>query len=38
VEQARHNKRMEEINQQKINVEREWLLAVSWKAKDDEMK
>jgi len=38
VEQARHNKRMEEINQQKINVERERLLAVSWKAKDDEMK
>jgi len=38
VEQARHNKRMEEINQQKINVERERMLAVSWKAKDDEMK
>jgi len=38
VEQARHNKRMEEINQQKINIERERMLAVSWKAKDDEMK
>jgi len=38
VEQARHNKRMEEINQQKINVERERMMAVSWKAKDDEMK
>jgi len=38
IEQARHNKRMEEINQQKINVERERMLAVSWKAKDDEMK
>jgi len=38
VEQARHNKRMEEINQQKINVELERMLAVSWKAKDDEMK
>ena len=38
VEQARHNKRMEEINQQKINVERERMMAVSWKAKNDEMK
>jgi len=38
VEQARHNKRMEESNQQKINVKRERLLVVSWKAKDDEMK
>ena len=38
VEQARHNQRMEEINQHKIDVERERMLALSWKAKDDEMK
>jgi len=29
---------MEEINQQKIDVEREKMLAVSWKAKDNKMK
>jgi len=29
---------MEEINQHKIDVERERMLALSWKAKDDEMK
>ena len=38
LEQERHNKRMESINQQKISIERDRLLAVSWKAKDDEMK
>ena len=38
IEQARHNQKIEEINQEKLDIERQRLNVVSWKAKDNEMK